>query len=89
MELSIEEDKDTRLVFEVSGVSHTFCNALKDEIANVDDVVVSTYDKKHPQVGSPRFFVETEEDDPRDAIDEAVTNLKEKNEEFLENYQSI
>lgn len=77
----VEESKD-KLVFDLEGETHTFCNALKNELETVKGVDVVAYKIDHPLVGIPRFYIETKGIEPRKAIKEALKNLKKNAEEF-------
>ncbi len=60
MEIKVIEDKKNKLVFEITGVSHGFCNVLKKELWNNSHVKSATYKVDHPLVGVPTFRVETD-----------------------------
>lgn len=78
MEFKVLEEGKNRLVFQLGGETHTFCNALKHELAEVSGVSVATYRVNHPLVGVPQFLVETKGIEPRKAIKEALQLLKKK-----------
>ena len=82
MELKVLEQKKHRLVFELRGADHTFCNALKQELWNDEQVTVSTYTISHPLVGVPTFVVESK-GDVADALKDASKRLQKRNKEFL------
>lgn len=89
MEIEIIEDQDTKFVFKLHGAGHTFCNALKDQLVQNDDVDIATYTIKHPLVAEPKFYLETHGEDPRELLDAAAESLKEKNEAVNEAYQDL
>ena len=76
MELKIVEDEKNKLVFEINGVSHGFCNILKEKLLEDSHVKIATYRIVHPLVNIPRFLVETDGADPRKTILGAVAKLK-------------
>lgn len=77
MKIKVLEDKKTRLVLEIEGETHTFCNALKKELWNDDNVKVAGYNISHPYVGIPKIIVETSTSEtPRKALSGAVSRLK-------------
>ncbi|MBS3127198.1 DNA-directed RNA polymerase subunit L [Candidatus Woesearchaeota archaeon] len=82
MELTILEESKTRLVFTLKGETHTFCNALKEELLNVKGVAIATYRITHPLIGVPEFLIETSGTEPRKALKEALKALKKKMQEF-------
>ncbi|MBU0459252.1 MAG: DNA-directed RNA polymerase subunit L [Nanoarchaeota archaeon] len=82
MEFKVIEESKTKLVFELPGETHTFCNVLKDELRNVKGVEIATYRIDHPLVGVPQFLIETKGIEPRKALSSALKALKKKAEEF-------
>lgn len=90
MKLNVFENKKNKLVFELEGAGHTFCNALKEELRNNDSVTVATYNIVHPLVGTPKFFMETKGNEtPKKALEKAVSGLKAKNTQFLKEFKSL
>lgn len=82
MELVVLEKKKNRLVFELPGADHTFCNALKTELWNDEDVKVATYAIKHPLLAVPKFIVETKKGDAKDALLGASARLQKQFKSF-------
>jgi len=82
MEINIIEDKKSKLVFELSDVSHGFCNLLRENLWDNKHVKVSTYAVKHPLIGKPRFIVETDGADPRKILVDTTEKLKKLNSAF-------
>ncbi|MCF7872180.1 DNA-directed RNA polymerase subunit L [Candidatus Woesearchaeota archaeon] len=90
MEIKVVEDKANRFVFEIEGLGHTFCNALKDELRNDSSVTVAAYNITHPLSGVTKFFVETEKSSkPRDVLDNALKALKKHNNDFLKAFKAM
>ncbi len=84
MELNILENKKTRMVFELKGEDHTFCNVLKEELLTNKKVEIATYAITHPLIRIPKFIIETTDSEtPKKALDKAVISLKKRNDEFL------
>jgi DNA-directed RNA polymerase subunit L len=87
MELKILDDKKHKLIFELKGVGHTFCNALKSELWNDKHVKIATYSIRHPQISSPQIVVETDNDsDPRSVLNSAVQRMHKVNEKFRKDF---
>lgn len=82
MEINIIEDKKNKLVFEIKGVTHTFCNILKEELYNNNNVKIATYAIRHPLIGIPRFIIETDGADPRKVLNDAAQKIKKQFEKF-------
>ncbi|MBI4441645.1 DNA-directed RNA polymerase subunit L [Candidatus Woesearchaeota archaeon] len=76
MELKVIEQTDKTFVFEIVGEDHTFCNALKDELAQDEDVKFTSYKIEHPLIGIPKFFVEMKKGDAKKALAGAAKRLK-------------
>jgi len=79
MEIKIVEEKGNKLEFEIDE-STGFLNAIKKELLNDSSVKVATYSVKHPLVGNPKMIIEA--DDPRKALNNAVSRLKKLNDKF-------
>ena len=82
MEFKVLEETKTKLVFELLGETHTFCNLLKEEIRKVKGVEIVAYRIDHPLVGVPKFQIETKGVDPRKTIKEALKNIQKLSKEF-------
>ncbi len=88
MELNVIEKKKGRLVFELPGTDHTFCNALKAELWNDKDVTAATYAVKHPLLPVPKFIIETKGDAVK-ALQGAVSRLQKKYKGFAAAFSSL
>lgn len=78
MEFKVLEESKSKLVFELKGETHTFCNALKHELQQLKGVDIATYRIDHPLVGVPRFLIETKGIEARKALKDALKALKKK-----------
>lgn len=77
MEIKKIEESKNKFVFNVDGVSHGFCNMLKERLLEDDHVKIATYKVEHPLTNIPRFLVETDgSETPRNAVLNAVKKLK-------------
>jgi DNA-directed RNA polymerase subunit L len=85
MELTVLESKKNRIVFELRGVDHTFCNALKQELWNDETIKVAAYNISHPLVGVPKFIVEGS--DAKESLSSASQRLQKRNKEFISAFQ--
>ncbi len=76
MELKVIEDKKDILVFELTKMSHGFCNILKDQLWKDSHVKVAAYRVDHPLIGIPTFIVETDGNKtPKNVLLDAVKRL--------------
>ena len=83
MKLKILEDKKNRMILEIKGETHTFCNALKKELWNDKHVKAAGYNISHPYVGTPKLVVETDGGEtPKKALTEAAKRLSKTADKF-------
>ena len=89
MEFNVLEEDKNKLVFELKGETHTFCNLLKKELQEHKDVVSASYRIEHPLVGIPTFLLETKGNEPRKVLKAALNSLKKKTENFSKEVKSL
>ena len=89
MEFKVVEESKNRIEFELPGETHTFCNALKEELKCLKGVEAATYRIDHPLVGMPRFLIETKNLEPRKALQTALKTLKHKAEELKKGIKEL
>jgi len=82
MEFNVLEESKTKLMFELKGETHTFCNLLKAELRKVKGVILVSYRIDHPLVGIPIFMMETKGVEPRKALKEALKSMKKLAKDF-------
>lgn len=82
MELNILEESKKRMVFELKGETHTFCNALKEALWKIKGVEIASYRIEHPLIGIPKFIIETKGIEPREALKKAISELRKSGKEF-------
>jgi len=82
MDVTIIEEGKNKIEFEVGGVSHGFCNILKDELNKDSHIKIASYRVKHPLVSKPRFVVETDGADAKKTIISAAQKVKKEFEKF-------
>ena len=89
MEFNVIEESKTKLIFELIGETHTFCNILKETLKEVKGVETVSYKIDHPLIGVPNFLLMTKGTEPRKAIKEALKIIKKKFEEFGKEVKSL
>jgi DNA-directed RNA polymerase subunit L len=82
MELNVLTSSKTKLTFEMVGEDHTYCNLLRDTIWNEKGVIGAGYTIKHPLVGTPKFIIEVESGDAKDALVGAAQAIKKQASDF-------
>ena len=88
MKLNVIEQSKNKLIFEIEGETHTFCNVLKDELWNDNSVTAAAYKKEHPLIGTPIIFVETKGKSAIDALKDAIKRLKKENNKMKKEFAS-
>ncbi|MFP4111596.1 MAG: DNA-directed RNA polymerase subunit L [Candidatus Woesearchaeota archaeon] len=88
MEIKVIEKTKSRMVFELPGEGHSFCNALKKELWNDKHIKAAGYTIKHPLVGIPRIVLETDgSKTPEATLKDAAKAVKKKCEEFKKEFE--
>lgn len=90
MEIKVLEDKKNKMIIEIKGESHTFCNALKKELWNDKHVKAAAYRISHPFVGVPTLIVETDSSEtPKKALQEASKRLSKEMDTFKSTFSKV
>lgn len=84
MDIKILEEKKNRMSFELKGMGHSFCNALKHELSQDDHVKTATYTIDHPLLNVPKILIETDGAEPRKVLISAAQRLGKNLERFKE-----
>lgn len=88
MKLKILEEKKNRIVVEIKGETHTFCNALRKELWNDPHVKIAGYNISHPYVGVPKIVVETDSSEtPKKALTDAAKRLQKEFDKFSDTFK--
>jgi len=83
MEINFIEKTKHRILFEIKGVDHTFCNMLKEELWNNSDVKSCSYRTKHPLISVPTFIIETSKNDAIKVVLDTIKRIESQNSKFL------
>lgn len=89
MELKIVEEKKNKMIVEVKGETHTFCNAVKKELWNDKHIKSAGYTIEHPFVGTPKIIVETDGEEPKKALADAAKRLEKSADEFKQAFGKL
>lgn len=85
MKIKVLEESKKRMLIQVEGHDHTFCNSLKDELNNDKHVDAATYMIEHPLKKTPKMLVETDGSiTPRQAFTSAAQRLLKTGDKFLQ-----
>lgn len=83
MKINVLEDKKTRMVVEVEGETHTFCNIVKKELWKDENIKSAGYNISHPYVSEPKIIVETNTStEPKKALNAAADRIKKQATDF-------
>lgn len=76
-------DEEKKILFELKGESHGFCNLLKEKLKEDKDVKITSYRVKHPLIGVPELLIETNgKKSPQKALEEAIKRTKQQVKDF-------
>lgn len=89
MELNILENTKNRLKFEIKGEGHSFCNVLKSELWEEDNMEIAGYHIEHSLVSEPVFVVQTSKGDPKKIVLDTVERLQKKNKALKEAFKKL
>ncbi len=90
MEINVLEKSDNKIIFELIGEGHSFCNSLKKELWNQKATVAAGYTIKHPLVGIPRMVLETDgSKSPEEILSLASTALGKKCDAFKKEFSKL
>jgi DNA-directed RNA polymerase subunit L len=76
MELEVKEQSKNKILVNIKGEDHTFCNILVKRLQQNPDVKVAVYKIDHPLTRVPALMVETASGDVKKALTDAVKELK-------------
>lgn len=90
MEINVLEETKKSIKIELVGEDHTLSNALRQELWNDSEIIISGYNIDHPLIDSPILVVETSgKKEARKTLFDAVDRLKKKNEELLSKLKKL
>ena len=76
MEIKVLQETKTRMEFMIYGEEHSFANLLKDVLYYDNKVKLASYSIDHPLKREIRFYLETKDINPRDALKKATATIK-------------
>lgn len=84
--MKIITDKKNELEIEITGETHTLCNALRKALMEDKDVESAAYVIEHPIIGEPKLYIKAK--NPKKSLKNAAETLKSRCEEFKELIES-
>ena len=85
-ELYREPVSYTHLEIEITGETHTLCNALRKTLMEDKDVEAAAYVIEHPIIGEPKLYIKAK--NPKKSLQNAAEIIKSRCEEFKELIES-
>jgi DNA-directed RNA polymerase subunit L len=84
--MKIITDKKNELEIEITGETHTLCNALRKTLMEDKDVEAAAYVIEHPIIGEPKLYLRGK--NPKKSLKIAAETLQSRCDEFKELLES-
>lgn len=78
MKISWITQEKTKLEFELIGEDHTFCNAIRRELWQHNDLNLAAYKIAHPLASEPTIVIATNKQDALKVLNSSIESLKKK-----------
>ena len=78
--MKIIKDTKNELEIEITGETHSLCNALRKALMEDKNVESAAYVISHPIVGEPNLYVKGK--NPRKSLEKAAKTLQKRSDEF-------
>ena len=78
--MKIIKDTKNELEIEITGETHSLCNALRRVLMEDKNVVSAAYSIDHPIVGEPNLYIKGK--NPRKSLEKAAKTLQKRSDEF-------
>lgn len=78
--MKIIKDEKKELEIEITGESHSLCNALRTVLMEDKNVESAAYAIDHPIIGQPRLYIKAK--NPRQSLKKAAKTLQKRCGEF-------
>ena len=88
MNIKVLEEKKNKIIVEVDGVGHGFCNMLVKELWNDTNIKFAGYHIEHPLIGKAKIIVESKKD-ARKAIYDAIKGINKSANVFKKEFVKI
>lgn len=78
--MKVIKDTKNELEIEITGETHTLCNALRRTLMEDKDVQSASYNIDHPIVGEPVLYIKAK--NPKKSLKKAAETIKKQCDEF-------
>jgi DNA-directed RNA polymerase subunit L len=72
--MKVIKDTKNELEIEITGESHTLCNALRKTLMEDKNVEAAAYIMEHPIIGEPKLYVRAK--NPKKSLEKAAKTIK-------------
>ncbi|HLC62756.1 MAG TPA: DNA-directed RNA polymerase subunit L [Candidatus Nanoarchaeia archaeon] len=86
MKLRWVTEEKNKIEFELLGEDHTFCNVIRRELWEQDDLNLAAYRISHPLISDPLIIVETHKTDAVKVLQSSIESLRKKNKALKESF---
>lgn len=88
MELELVEKGDDSILVKIIGEDHTFCNMLRAELMDDENVASAVYTIEHPLTEPPKFYLKVKKDkSPERVLADAAGRVVEQLEDLRKQLQ--
>ena len=78
--MKIIKDTKNELEIEITGESHTLCNALRKTLMEDKDVESAAYVMEHPIIGEPKLYIKAK--NPKKSLKKAAEDIQSRCDEL-------
>jgi DNA-directed RNA polymerase subunit L len=78
--MKVIKDTKKELEIEITGESHSLCNAIRKTLMEDDDVEAAAYVIEHPIIGEPKLIIKAK--NPKKSLKKAAETVKARCDEF-------
>lgn len=78
--MKVLKDTKNELEIEITGETHTLCNALRKALMTDKDVESAAYSIDHPIIGEPALYIKAK--NPKKSLKKAAEAIKKQCDEF-------
>ena len=78
--MKVIKDTKNELEIEITGESHTLCNALRKTLMEDKDVESAAYVMEHPIIGEPKLYIKAK--NPKKSLKKAAENIQSRCDEI-------
>ena len=89
MEIVVIESTKNRFRFQLVGQTYTLANLIAKKLWEDDDVTISGFNLKHPQISNIELLIETQKKDAKKVLLDTLAKIKKEGTEFKVAFKKI